>query len=245
MKKKIPLAILPNVSETIKPYRHLIKFSNDDQSILHLRDIDENSDLFFRVEQSKSDHMQFVVHRKPANAYQSEPIKSSFNGAASVTIFLDSWLELLKKYAETETVFDDPIQKRNEDFFYSQFSMEDEDADYAPFEIPKQFLLAEYIENIKEFISDNREDFKDKNEPEILIKECLDLIEDIPSLPKNTVLKRVSTVCAKIIKNGMGVLKKFINTSSPEFAKKIGQLGAEQIINFLKNHGDDIGNLLT
>lgn len=242
MKKNLALDLLTSFQEIAKDNLDFIKIDKGGKKLFAFIDIDPASKFYFSVLEKNGDDTYRV-------GYAPESSKSVQSALSNLSVETASkqfkeWVAIVKTYAELETVFDDPALKKHEEYFQSTFEIVDEDASYAPFEIPKQLLLASYIESIENFIEINKDDFKDETEPALLIAECQELVEELPNLSKKSVISRVSTVCAKIAKNGMSLLKKFLSTSSPEFAKKIGQLTAENIITIVKNHAEDITSLL-
>ena len=241
MKKTLALNLLQAIQKAAEPNLDIIKLGHTD-GLFRFVDIDPNSDFHFGIE-SRSNDGKYIAQFKPFDEDQNVEARTQ-EGIDAILIRFEKWTRVVRSYNNSYTVFDDPVLKKHEEYFKSTFELVDEDAAYAPFEIPKQLLLASFIENVESFIDQHKEEFRDKAEPARLISECKELVEELPNLPKKSIISRISTVCAKVAMNGMGLLKKFLTTSSPEFAKKIGQLSAENLITLIKNHSDDITSLL-
>ena len=67
-----------------------------------------------------------------------------------------------------------------------------------------------------------------------------ELIEELTVSPKNTVMKKLTTIWAKISKGGTKLMKKFLTEFGSELKKKLIEEGVTTITKYLSDHGGDI-----
>ena len=58
------------------------------------------------------------------------------------------------------------LKKANQTYYYDNYQIVDEDAEYAPFDPPRVLYLEEHLEAVKEFVEKNVELFKDPADAE-------------------------------------------------------------------------------
>lgn len=224
MKKKIPLSILQAVQPHIQSSIDLIKPINDENTIFHLRDIDENSKFYFKVirQEFSNGKLGYITELKPKDSENMDVFKTWLQHDELV-IFLGRWLKLLDSYSKIYTIFDDPILKIYQENFEKQFDIIDENASYAPFDLSQQLYLDEYLKSVKNKIEILKEG-KSESEIEILneISQEASLIQkDLSKDSKKKIIKRLSKILAKAQKVGLDVIKEIFVSVSSELAKRL------------------------
>jgi len=223
MKKKQPLSIteklhpilLKNI-DILKPAQYSEKY------LLHVTDRDEGSDFFFQVTK------QVISGGKLMYSYVQKPAhKDNFTNAASIVVLEDliivfeSWISLIRKFNETQSIYDDPFLKSSEEYYAEQFSLADEDANYAAFGLDKQLLIGEYLaaaeSRIEEFKVDKTpEEVKELDE---LITVASTLRTKLNKIPKAKVIKELATFWAKVQKASLPLVKDISLTLAKEYFK--------------------------
>lgn len=231
IKKRIPLTILTEVSEILASNLEYIKLLDAPEFMLSIVDSDQASEFYFRVKQSSSGDVLLYIRPCDTN------VAAAWSGGIKVPLvprYLRNWIEHIKLYNEMNTIFDDPIQKKYEEDYFNEFSVIDDDAEYAPFDIPKQFIIANHIQAVKTFLVENQADFKNDELVQKLTIECEKLIEELPHTTKNTVVMRMASIWASISKSGMSLMKKFLTEFGTSITKQIATSSAETLGEFVK-----------
>lgn len=224
MKKKIPLTILEALQPVADSNLELIKIMNDNDSIFHLIDKDENSDFFFKVSKQENRSNKIVYHTeyKPRN---NEIINkySSILTAEKVLTHIKNWLGLLQKYNDIQTIYDDPILKSNQERFEKKFEILDDDAYTTSFDLEQQIFLDEYLSNVKSKLLElqegkNKDQIKELDELE---SEATEIQNNLTNETKRQIIKRLSKFWAKSQKIGLDVIKEIFVNVVAELTKRL------------------------
>jgi hypothetical protein len=222
MKHRIPLGILPQLSSILAGnLDKVVHIANDVYFDFHVVPREPYTGFFFKFHFDENAE-RYALTKKPSDQFSAGE-SAQYVNTSELPAHFSQWIKLVSGYAETVTIFDDPIQKKYEEDFFGRFQMVDEDANYAPFDIAKMLLLESHLGQVRSFIEDNRANFASGNEVETLISECNTLAEQLPSTPKNVVLRKLSSIYAKIVKNGLTVLKKFMAKFGDALIEKLAE----------------------
>lgn len=239
MKKKVPLEILQKIQPLIDQYPNLITLVPDTSVIFKFKDADPDSVFHFTLVERNESTWKYILTYAPSSTYNVSETSSETDANKICEIF-ESWIINLKTYNELNTIFDDPAQKSYQKYYYDNYQIVDEDAEYAPFDPPRVLYLEEHLEAVKEFVEKNVELFKDPADAESIKASCDELIEELTVSPKNTVMKKLTNIWAKISKGGTKLMKKFLTEFGSELKKKLIEEGVTTITKYLSDHGGDI-----
>ena len=220
MKKQTPLAILEALEPFLSKKGEHFELVEAENCMLKFIDKDKNSDFYFKVIRYKIDSPQngLLIDFKPRNKNHIA------NHEVWIVIkdlenYFSGWVKLLEGYDRVKSIYDDPIIEAFKNEYYSEFKIVDEDADIAPLNSRAILLLDEHLS----YIEENIEKYKNEvNEKEILaIKgEVTELRKNLTSKSKAWVIKNLSTIWAKLTKQGTSLLKEFISEGKKELIKK-------------------------
>jgi hypothetical protein len=226
IKKQIPLTVL----ELLEPYLvkgiDSIKLVQPDSGLLKFVDVDEKSEFFYFIKQAKYESKQLLIllERKPRNKeivanhetwIDSSTLENNFN----------EWVDLLNRYNNIKTIYDDPIEKKYQDEFFAEFEIIDEDADLNSFGLNQQIWIDNYLDKVILAIDkfDSNNEMSDLQELKINTQE---LKNDLTKLTKKVIIKRLSKIWARARKHGLEILKEIYIEFRNELIKQIiqGQL---------------------
>lgn len=222
MKRTIPLALIQTIEKTVAENRHLIKFIEEDNSLLYLKDANKESDFYFRIKaidnKKAGGNNDFIVEKKPFSARQVEP-KGILAKYDSLENLLKQWIELLKEYNKVGSIFEDLILESYQNQVEDKFQILDEDAHVAPFDLNRQLWLEEYLDKVIETV-EKRKDETNVNEVEEIIEESRQLQKELSQSTKSQVIKKLSRILAKGWKLSLDIVKELIIDVSAEVIKK-------------------------
>jgi hypothetical protein len=219
MKKNFPITALEVLQPFVEKAKDIASPVVDEKHVLYLVDNDafDKSDYFFKVI-FELDGGTYRIEMKPyssdtiiANAYRCQ--------LGEIENFFTIWLDVMRRYKNQPSVHDNPAKYQAE-YFYNEFKIVDEDADFAPFNPNQIFLLEEYIENYKTNLLILRHD-ENKESIDKIIEECNELQDTIYSEPKNKVMNAFAKIWGKTVTTLKKEGKDFIKEAWQEFKKDI------------------------
>nr|WP_315162833.1 hypothetical protein [uncultured Flavobacterium sp.] len=224
MKKKIPLAILEALQPVADNNLNLIKVVQDNNSMFHLLDKDENSDFYFKVskQEIRNGNLNYSIEYKPRsrdliNAH------STWVTSEGVLQVIKMWLELLMSYNKIHTIYDDAILKSNQERFEKQFEILDDNSETTSFDLNQQIFLDEYLNTVKSkliALQEGRSTSQVKELEELSI-EATEIQNDLTTQTKSQIIKRLSRLWGKAQKVGLDVIKEIFVSVTAELAKRI------------------------
>jgi hypothetical protein len=224
MKKKIPLAILEALQPVADNNLNLIKVVQDNNSMFHLLDKDENSDFYFKVskQEIRNGNLNYSIEYKPRsrdliNAH------STWVTSEGVLQVIKMWLELLMSYNKIDTIYDDAILKSNQERFEKQFEILDDNSETTSFDLNQQIFLDEYLNTVKSkliALQEGRSTSQVKELEELSI-EATEIQNDLTTQTKSQIIKRLSRLWGKAQKVGLDVIKEIFVSVTAELAKRI------------------------
>jgi hypothetical protein len=231
MKKEIPLRLIQVVEGFIKENSQYIENEIENDSYYLLKDRDPNSKFFFKIHKEFPKNINYGG-KYPAFAISIKPksetvIKEHLfvTDFPSLSTFLNNWITLIKAYDNTPSVFDDPVLNKFQKDFYEECKIMEDDADYAPFNTLQLIFLDEYLSSFITKIQDQNE-FEQEFKQEV-IKDAENIKESLTTMPKNEVIKKITSIWAKIQKKGLKYAKEFVITAKNEFIKMIVRKGLD------------------
>ena len=237
-KKDLPLVIL----KALEPYVNLKgdKFEVVDpkENLLKLIDKEPESQFHFTIEKyqrnASNNKFQFLMTRIPKSENDNGIIQSWLEIDGLKTHF-EIWIKLLDQYESTNSFFDDPITKTFQEEFYTEFEIIDEDAESNPLSTKQILLLDNYLETVDSRLEEFKTEHNAQDIEEIK-EEILLLRENLTTKSKKWVVKKLTTIWAKIAKQGTKFIKEFLSESKKELIKH----GVKGLIEFVKENGMDL-----
>jgi len=222
-KTEIPLAVL----EALKPFFELnderIVLADPKKSLIRFEDADKNSGFYFNISSYATSGGSFnlTIAQMPSSRQNPEAIGLNIN-IKDLDKTFSMWKTLVMAYDEY-TLYEDPILKHNEEKFFQQFDIIDEDANKVSFDLEQQIYLDEFLDRANKVLIE----FKEGKAPEeITILEDLqnDVINIKNSLTTETkkkIIKKLSVFLAKAQKFGLPLIKEIIKELVIESFKKL------------------------
>ena len=225
LKKKIPLVVLETLESFLSKENETVKLIDPENLLLKFIDRDDKSDFYFNIDQYKVEpgKYQLLVEYKPKSKEIIEKHRGWINHTNLDNVF-NNWVTIIEKYDKIETIFDDPIERKYQEEFYSEFEILDEDADTVSFNLNQQLFLSNYLEKVILAI----DTLNSENESLTEIKEeAIELNENLTTLTKRKVIKKLSIIWAKARKYGLPLLKEIYVQVRNELISQLikGQLG--------------------
>lgn len=220
-KKDLPLSILKSLESFVNLKGEKFEVVDPKEYLLKVIDKDVNSVFHFTIEKyqkSSGGSFLFWITRVPKNQNDNGIYQYWFE-ASAINGQFDAWIKLLNEYDTVKSFFDDPIIKSFQEEFYAEFEIIDEDAETNPLKSNQILILDSYLESVDnkltEFITKNNSDE---------IKEIRDdinfLRDNLTIKSKKWVVKKLTTIWAKIAKQGSKFIREFLVESKKELIKQ-------------------------
>lgn len=236
-KKDLPLSILKSLEPFVNLKGEKFEVVDPKDNLLKVIDKDADSIFHFTIEKfqkSSSGPFLFLVTRAPKNI-NDIGIDQNWYEVSAINGQFEAWIKLLNEYDTVQSFFDDPITKSFQKEFYTEFEIIDEDAETSPLKTNQILMLDSYLETVDnkltEFIADN-------NSYEIAdIKADINLLRDnLTTKSKKWVVNELTTIWAKIAKQGTKFIREFLTESKKELIKQ----GVKGLLEFVIENGPDL-----
>jgi hypothetical protein len=223
-KKEIPLVILEAIAPFVKSLDHRYKIIDSESALIRFEDNDIDSDFYFEITKFEYGNGKTVVsiEYKPQN--KNTTIKGNVRvDHTQITDYLKKWIDTLNDYNNLETIFDDPIVKKNTERFIEQFEILDEDADIVSFDIPQLLYLEEYLESSIDKIKILK---KGKSTEDIdlladLEEEAINIKKSLTRETKKQIIKRLARFWGNAQKVGLDIIKEILINVITDVTKKL------------------------
>ena len=255
-KSKHPLKLLEDFELLIKELRELAlaennliveeegqKLDKDESSVdneqqdnfEYLRFKFNNSNYFFLF---TIDDIELTINNSkffPKYGYYKSPSSDSStkNIASKVTrerIILEfkDWIGLVKRYEKLS--FKDPLTQSSENEIFQNLKIHEEDADTQPFSTEQQIFIIRYLDSAKKYLEQKANEYETAE----IIYEIEEFKKDVTRLPKNSTMKRLSTILAKSKKQGLELFNELMKMLKKDLMKKVLTEGFEYVEGLLK-----------
>ena len=237
-KKDIPLLILKALEPIVNLDNRPYKFSDSTSYTMKVHDLDENSNFVFIIEKyrqvsSAKEDFQLHITQKPASAINIA-FGSYIIGLSEIDKYFDRWVNLLAEYNSTNSFLDDPILQGFQEEYYSDFEIIDDDSETRPFTSAKILLLDDYLTRLDSSLDTF---VTEENSINItLIKEDISLLkENLTTQSKKWVITKMSTIWAKITKQGTSFVRELLTESKKQLIKLL----SKNTVDTIAKHGVD------
>ncbi len=197
-KKDIPYQLLEAVQNTIGKMDELVIPVDDTQAYIHLKDLDESSKFYFRVLPNKNSLYPYDIHHFPKSKKEFNDDKREMIGIKSVVKYLERWLELIREYNFSNTIFDDGIVIGYQEDFFKDFEAVTFEIPQRAFSYEQQIQLIGYIDELIPLLMA----FRDNPSYPGIVSQGKRLQETISERMKTDWLKSFALLLAKIFKMG-------------------------------------------
>ncbi|MFA7379916.1 MAG: hypothetical protein WC150_05605 [Bacteroidia bacterium] len=236
-KKDLPLVILKALEPFVNLKGDKFEVIEPKENLLKIIDKDLDSKFHFTIEdyqKTNSNIFQFLITKCPRNindsgSYQTWVEVTSLKGQ------FEAWSNLLNEYESVNSFFDDPITKSFKEEFYAEFEIIDEEAESKPLKTNQILLLDKYLEAIGNRLSEFETENNTKDIKEIK-QDIIVLRDHITNKSKKWVVTKLTSIWAKIAKQGTKFIKEFLSESKKEIIKQ----GVKGLIDTLKENGADL-----
>ncbi len=205
-KERIPIEIILKVEPILRANLRWISVNQPEKTYYRIKPTDVNSNFFFTLWEDTPPNIDIRnpgnplwISRSPANetVIPAENFNVDFNALVE---HLKNWIYLVKLYISTESVLDDPISG----FYYKEYSdkykLNEDDADYAPFDEARTLIIYNYVDKIKRkaiTLKENTHEDERLKELDEIIYDAEQLGSRITSVPKNIVISKLWWMLAK------------------------------------------------
>lgn len=224
MKKRIPYQLLEVLNPTRNNKINLISRIDSADLMLLLKDKDPESDFRFSIKPSetKQGTPYYLVSMKPKDLN----VLKTFSGEyplESIVSLLDKWLDIIEKFNNVHTIFDDPIVQKSQEKFEEEYLILDEDANFYPFDLGQQIYIDNYLTTVISKVLALKEGKSDsqKQELDLISEEAESIKHIITKESKNAIVKRLSRLWALAHKAGLPVLKEVFTNFLSDLASKL------------------------
>ncbi len=238
-KKDLPLVILKSLEPFVNLRGDKFEVIEPKQNLLHVIDKEIDSSFHFIIEKYQKQgngNFQFLMKRSPKSHNENGEYQTWVE-IAHLSKQFESWIKLLDEYDTVNSFFDDPIIKSFEEEFFAEFELIEDEADIYPLNTNQILMLDSHLENIENKLSDFTTP-KNASNIEDIKSEITELRENLTTKSKKWVVKKLTTVWAKIAKQGTKFIKSFLAESN----KQIIVQGVKGLIEFVKENGTDLIN---
>jgi hypothetical protein len=227
MKFKLPIKMWESLQPIIDKNIDIINAVSSDKYPFLLEHANPDSGFYFRL--SIQSPGVYAVGLKPGGSSNVGPDSHGNKTEADIKSIFEMWIDILNRYEKQHTIYDDPVTVHQK-YYEQQFAVNEPDAAYAPFDVPRLFILHEHLEYIKGYLEE-----KTNASPEalLIIEDCDKLIDELPSLSKNKVISKLALIWAKItkysVKIGRGLWNGSLKTLKDALIQKAVDIGFDFI----------------
>lgn len=151
-KKLIPIDLLRPVESILKSNSAIISNKTEDGCYYSIFDKDHKAGYYFKIvskpekfQKKIIDSQHILCYLFPAGPAEIRET-SAVAPKANIVTMLENWLKTISTFNETDSVYDDPFEKKYQQFYANNFKVVDEDAVYAPFDPDQQDVIELYLE---------------------------------------------------------------------------------------------------
>lgn len=224
MKFKLPVKMWETLQPIVDANRQYLRPVASNNHPFYVEHTNRESGFYFRL--AIQSNFKYSVEIHPGSSTIVKVKQHPDRNTEEVKGLFQMWLDTLLRYEKQHTMYDDPLSTHQK-YYEQHFSVNEPDADYTPFDIPRIFMLSSHLEDIKGYLAENSMVNPETSE---IIKDCDNLIQELPVLPKNTVISKLSRIWAKITKLSVSLGKGLWKEFQKELKKQLLEKGAEGVI---------------
>jgi len=226
MKKRLPLTLIQSLSPIYEKNSDILEqIKPDEKYLFHVKDKDPESDFFFEITKQLNNTAETNYEYSLRPNSRDRIVTGKGNGSLKGIIQnFESWITIIREYNDVVWIFDeDPILQSYEEYFTEKFTIVDEDADTAPFNLDNQLLLDEFLTRAEAKIEAFKENRTEKEVKQLdeLKSIVAELRKNITRLSKKKFVKGFTKFLAKTQKFSLELLKGVFVEASKEITKAL------------------------
>jgi hypothetical protein len=234
VKKKIPVAVWKKIQPLIDQHLTLFRPLKTSEFAFHLIDLDDDSTFDFKCAfQDKNGH--FKIEYEPHSIHHIHRHYESVN-LDQLTQRITNWSNILQEYVDTNTFYDDSIEKRYTEYFFDKLEIQEFSVGSNPFNIESQLFISNYIGSVKMLLDTYKTKTENSEtifELEIIEKECEKIENNIKSSSANEVLKILARIWGKAHKTSLKLVVDLLKEFRKEVLKKLTTHGFNELQIFI------------
>lgn len=217
-KKDFPLQIHTDLNSVKTEFSKNFKYSNTSSPLLRFEDLDDSSSFYFEINDYKDVSSRGVFHYtityKPINQNRLEETSENLN-FSDLYHRLESWINVIQSFDVIPHFSNNPILENYIEENYQEYEILDDDADVVPFDLPRQILIDNYLDEvIIRLVS-----YEEENEENLeeLKAVAVELKSTLTQSTKNQVVRKLSVLWAMAREKGIPIFKEIF----VELAKEV------------------------
>jgi hypothetical protein len=222
VKKKLPIAVWVKIQPLIDKHLSLFRPLKSSEYAFHLVDLDEDSEFDFKCGFQDSNG-NFKIEYAPYGTHHIHRHRETVN-LETLAVRITTWANILQEYKDTSTFYDDPIEKRYEEYFFEKLEILDPIVAKEPLSIDKQLYLDTYINAVRIILEQYKADLPKHTtlyEIELIEVECERLQTNLKILPANEILKKLAKIWGKAHKFSLKLIIELLKEFKKEAIKKL------------------------
>nr|WP_315419942.1 hypothetical protein [uncultured Pedobacter sp.] len=232
-KKDLPLIILQALEPFVIQKGEKFEVVDPGKSLLKVVDKEPGSNFHFTIElhEKKSDGTyQLLMSTAPTSSMDNADCRAWIK-IDSINKQFSNWIEMLDKYDNIKSFFDDKIVNGFQQEFYAEFEVLEEEEDF-PLKTKQILLLDEYLEELggklQEYVNE-----QNINEISTIQDEIILLRENLTTKSKEWVLKNLTKIWGSVAKQGTKFIKELLTESKKELIKQ----GIKATVDYIVQNG--------
>ena len=209
----------------------LVERTFNDSNLVCYSDIDANSTFKFElknIELSKETPI-FTVELSPSSNISND-LKDFRTGEKQILQQFSNCIGRLGVYERTNLTSEEEFFRKYKEEFYTEFEIIDEDAETTTFELKQQLFLDQYLEHMENKLLPAA---KDDIEIQAVVSDVQELRQNLGKETKKKVIKRFSSIFAKLRKSSVKLLGEFYTEAKKELFKRMITGGLDDIMGLL------------
>jgi hypothetical protein len=211
MINNIPLNVLTTVSELLKDSKGVATRFKDDNALLHLKAKGDYSNFHFKIidyDNSNGSPTAYNIELVPSTKATVDVLKTRQTIEGVKSLF-KTWLDLISEYPNFEHLnnyesdIDELINQLDSEY---NFSITDDDKDYAKYDLNHQLTIHAFLESILEKADQNLDE-SNAEQVNDFKKETKLLQKQLPHLTKQQVFDKIKVIAAKGLNIGLHLFR--------------------------------------
>jgi hypothetical protein len=230
-KKDLPLDLLKTIEPIAQSNLDLIQLIKEDNTFYSFLEKDNNSKNYFKifVDGSKRignyDRAKYTFEFKPSTSSNVKHITSQTT-LKELREHFQNWIVLIRNIHETPSVHDDNFIRQYSEFYFNEFKIVDDDANFSPFDPNQQDLVEIYLLSLTNAIEESGDKLNDTIKQEI-INDIQVIQASLHKETKNQVMKDITKVFGKLYKESKTLAKDIVSEAKKHLIKKLIEFGIE------------------
>jgi len=211
--------------------QELIERTFNSDKLACYSDIDVSSTFKFELKKVAlaKETPVFTIELSPSSNISNDIVNVTTNEKAVLHQF-ESWIGWLSVYDRTNLTPEEEFFKKYKEEFYTEFEIIDDDSETDSFELKQQLFIDQYLEHMEiKLLPISKEDIEIKE----IVEDIKDLRKNLGKESKKKVIRKLSSVFAKLRKSSVKLLGEFYSEAKKELFKRLISGGLDDIVGLL------------